>query len=799
MPDDSSLPPTTVFILFHEKSEEGQWMADFLFRWLRLHRETGLRGDGTSVGLPVYYRSQLKKKKDGSWSVDPPLEPEKEARHTVVVVMADDHLTTDERWQSALRILADEIPQTGKDNPDHVILPVMLARSLDALHFFSNRDPLRVFDPKDPFPPPDWEDHFLRRGRRLRRGLTEAMIRLLHGSVDERLRVFISHAKADGVEVAMRLRDGLASVSKLQPWFDATDLPWGKNASDPMSLAAAQSTGGMIVVLSDAYPNRPWCRREAALARTPRLIETKLRPAGKGRKPTGSVERLYEVQPTVIARVAGSDWTRIPPSITQAPMFGWPSRSSIPSPSEAEAVAEPSFAAIVGGLERKVERSHASLEKAALGEVVDRLLLELLLAKILQLRVLNPPRPIESGVHPIYLNFLPDAWTLQQIRDLEKPGSRRLEFVYPGHGFLSMEREEIHETARSLFPPTRARRSPPKLIPLDALDEFDFDASELPESLLVGLSAGGKEEDVRQAGIGMTHVDDLMVRITQRLLQEGHRVAYGGALTNMKANLTKAVLEAASAFVAGNSFAEVDGAENVPHGQNQRLDRPPVVNYAAWPYTKFITTEIRGRQLGLCGFELVEPLAFGEKRKDDPSFPAAAEVEASEAFWTSEALTRMRAKMAEDCEARILFAGTTFGWAGGLPGIAEELLEAFRGKATRRILLIGGFGGCADHLVEFLIDKKAPWPSEFGWEAQWNWWKANRDKEKQDRWLAGMDEEKRKTELLKLRDDFESLRDEIHAKPNGILRPKEIEEFRKLAKSSSTRLISKIASVLREA
>jgi hypothetical protein len=39
-----------------------------------------------------------------------------------------------------------------------------------------------------------------------------------------RLEVFISHAKADGLKIAKALRDGFASVSQLEPWFDANGL-----------------------------------------------------------------------------------------------------------------------------------------------------------------------------------------------------------------------------------------------------------------------------------------------------------------------------------------------------------------------------------------------------------------------------------------------------------------------------------------------------------------------------------------------------------------------------------------------
>ncbi len=106
----------------------------------------------------------------------------------------------------------------------------------------------------------------------LRRAATEAIARALHADnagKSRPLKVFLSHAKRDGIPMAECIRDSVRRFGQLEAWYDSNDLPFGAASNSPMKEAAKTDTAAMIAAVTDAYPTRPWCRKEAKLARTP--------------------------------------------------------------------------------------------------------------------------------------------------------------------------------------------------------------------------------------------------------------------------------------------------------------------------------------------------------------------------------------------------------------------------------------------------------------------------------------------------------------------------------------------------
>ena len=147
----------------------------------------------------------------------------------------------------------------------------------------------------------------------LRRAVTEATARLLRGEGIEDpppLNVFLSHAKRDGRLIAETIRDGVRSFGQLVAWYDSNDLPYGASWKKPMEMAAAEDTAAMIATVTDAYPTRPWCRREAGLARTPVPL-----------KPKGT--RIWKIQPVVAVHNPESQFVRSSAALDGVPRIGW--------------------------------------------------------------------------------------------------------------------------------------------------------------------------------------------------------------------------------------------------------------------------------------------------------------------------------------------------------------------------------------------------------------------------------------------------------------------------------------------
>lgn len=201
------------------------------------------------------------------------------------------------------------------------------------------------------------------------------------------------------------MRDGLAELGQLRPWFDANELPPSYPWSSPMLEAARTNTAALVSIVTDAYPTRHWCRREAREARTPRRL---------GDFDPQRLVLAWTVQPTVAILHPGALWSAPMAQLAQVPHVGWA----------------------------------AATQKARVEDVIDRLLLEALLvefyrryAAIIQ-RAFGPaasgapspegtesptrtesPRSASQGCRIAFITWVPEPWTLARlVGDLAEVG-----------------------------------------------------------------------------------------------------------------------------------------------------------------------------------------------------------------------------------------------------------------------------------------------------------------------------------------------------------------------------------------
>jgi hypothetical protein len=657
--------PLTLYVLFHPASNEARDLADHLHDWFRLKQDDG---DGTEAGLPIWYRSCIKQEEQG-WRLTPGI-PWDEARLNVLIVLADDQMVADPSWREALQAELDDIPDGGRN----LVLPAPIDWSAYRLGFlFGTRNRLPAGTPRldeepDGVAPGDDEGkrqraaRILDRARELRRAATEAVTRQLRavdGTVaPPNLDVFLSHAKADGAPIAERIRDGLADFGQLKTWYDANDLAPGYAWDPPMRAAVEGGTAALISVVTDAYPTRPWCRAEVNLARTPAELDL-----GLG----SETIRAFTVQPSVAVTRRRERWSRPMAQLAQVPHLGWP------------------------------EQEHAVSRR--IEDVVDRLLLESLLVHFYRSYAPELAREhLEEGYQIALLTWVPDPWSLAHVRGqlLEAGGDWVL--AYPGHGLRTAERRELSDLLEILDGPACEGNATFRLVSQERLGQLDL--APLPSPVRVALSAGGTTHDLEPAGIGVRHLDDLMVRLTRRLLEVGARVVYGGTLANYRANLTQALIDTARGWDALQSEPQPDDAAR-PRARATDLFDTPFTNFSSWPYDRFIGTRQRADLAGICTFVVVPDSSPVPSSQGDLSKPAHARLAA-------DALTQMRHASTQDAHLRVVMGGKIRNWSGWVPGIAEEVACSL--EAGQLPLIIGGFGGCAGELARFLGDPAVLWP-----------------------------------------------------------------------------------------
>src|ERR1700730_7368110 len=86
--------------------------------------------------------------------------------------------------------------------------------------------------------------------------------RLLMGETrrSEKLRIFISHAKFDGIFLALSIKSAIEQISELSAWYDAEDIEGGSAWQTAIEDAASACV--LIAVRTNTYELRKVCRNE---------------------------------------------------------------------------------------------------------------------------------------------------------------------------------------------------------------------------------------------------------------------------------------------------------------------------------------------------------------------------------------------------------------------------------------------------------------------------------------------------------------------------------------------------------
>lgn len=421
------------------------------------------------------------------------------------------------------------------------------------------------------------------------------------------IRVFVSHAKGDGLAMAKELQTHFALNEPMCTFYDHVDLAAGGDWQADLLSAAGRDV--LLVLWTDLYSSRAWCRRELMAAR---------------RAEVGVV--------IVNAASAFEPWSF--PLLGNAPVVRWAGPESCGTVAEV-AVRE----ALRVGHARKVLDAQRGPD--------DRVFVHRPDAWSLLWAQNDQARPLRSGMTVLYPEPPLGLDVLQQLAEL-----------FPGMALVS--------------PSTRAQRSATTFdIALSVSESLDADAFGLTPSDLLTVAA----------------------EVTRALLHGGHALRYGGSLTYPGEQDDNAVtrLLAMVQTLAGHEEASA-----------------PIKNIVPWPLSDTITAAQRAKYADVARFQLL---------KEPSGVPAVDPAEkAGAAFWKPATpawreawtlgLTAMREKVLGQSQVRISLGGKTNGYAGGWPGVLEEIVLSL--DAGQPTFLLGGFGGASRVVVDALLGHDRP-------------------------------------------------------------------------------------------
>ncbi len=306
--------PVTIYVAWHALSEDADDLARAIFRWFR-GDPYDLEACGS--GIPVLFRA---------WQPASPMAvpvdlPKAELGCVrVVVPLIDEHLAASRQWRHFVHRCVGRARYRGNT----IVFPVALhpgayeiAGAVASLNF------VRA-DGGDAGADESAESRRARRAVRVLNQLTDAMARLLAASNGgfqvrqfdrpaEKISVFVSHAREDGARIAAALRDEIQGRGQLAAFYDENDLAWGFDWRSGLDQALRQGNALLLVVLTDRYASRPWCRHEV---RTMRSIHTLPGDAATD-------ARVCKLAPVVVVDALQQRSLDHLPDLGPAPVFRW--------------------------------------------------------------------------------------------------------------------------------------------------------------------------------------------------------------------------------------------------------------------------------------------------------------------------------------------------------------------------------------------------------------------------------------------------------------------------------------------
>jgi hypothetical protein len=235
-------PVLAVYVVWHPACEQAIGYKEAIFRTLCANPAVpASRG----LGVQVRFRTTT------SGDETPTPIPFGDARHTVVFVLVDSELTADRSWRS----YAEGQAEAAGD--DDLVVPVAITAIRN-------------------LPPKLAELQAIRLDNNSGAPLETLLLNDVMHDICQRLdpgaakvKVFLSHAKADGLEITKSIRYYLRDVARLEDFFDA-DIAEGKRFADVLKEQAA-SLPALLAVQTDSYASREWCRLELLEAKRCRV------------------------------------------------------------------------------------------------------------------------------------------------------------------------------------------------------------------------------------------------------------------------------------------------------------------------------------------------------------------------------------------------------------------------------------------------------------------------------------------------------------------------------------------------
>ncbi len=230
--------PLATYVLYHSDYSDGEKAFDMIYQLLCRDTERPLT-DG--IDIPLYLRTG----KDGD---NIPSINFDESEKVAIIVLIDENMFCSKVWRDYIDCLADRI------NDNIKIYGIGLFKyAFEITSKIEKNQEIKLDNGC-------FEDNW----NLIQTRLLESLYRLLTNP-EQKIKLFISHAKLDCLSEAKQLCNYLNSSTKLDTFFDEYDILDGNNFAKQIEKSVESSL--LVVFNSDIYTDREWCRNEVLTAK----------------------------------------------------------------------------------------------------------------------------------------------------------------------------------------------------------------------------------------------------------------------------------------------------------------------------------------------------------------------------------------------------------------------------------------------------------------------------------------------------------------------------------------------------
>ncbi|MEI6947336.1 toll/interleukin-1 receptor domain-containing protein [Paraflavisolibacter sp. H34] len=252
--------PLAIYVVWYPEYNDnnvlvgkGKELADFLFSSFNRDISNPI---SRGIGIPVFFRYQPPEGQQYPIPIS-----KADSKKSVVVLLIDHEFVNN--WENYTEQILAAWEESDEDL--HRVIPVALEET--AYNVSSKVETLNFIN-LHRFPEKKQKDELLT-------NVTHELCRLLynepriseadHSNEERPITLFLSYAREGGEEITDKIKSYIDKEIALRTFMDKRDIPKGRKFDQVLAKNISQAT--LLIVLTDAYSSREWCRWEVLKAK----------------------------------------------------------------------------------------------------------------------------------------------------------------------------------------------------------------------------------------------------------------------------------------------------------------------------------------------------------------------------------------------------------------------------------------------------------------------------------------------------------------------------------------------------